>query len=595
MFFNISPKEAESMDVTQRIVLEESYRALEDAGYAPSSLREQPVGTFLGAMGNAPMAQDFSHFSMLGSETSILSSRLAYFLDLKGPALAINTACSSSLVAIDLACQQLKSHEINLAIAGGITIYTHPGAFITMNNAGMLSLTGECRPFDNMANGIVVGDGVGIVILKRLKDAERDRDRIYGIIRGSGTNQDGQTSGITVPSFMSQSQLEESIYRKNKINVEDIQYIEAHGTATKLGDPVEIHALNHSFQKFTEKRGFCAIGSLKGNIGHTTAAAGVLGVIKVLLSLKYHKLPPSIHFSKGNEHIDFERSPLYVNTKLQEWQAGPKGSRLAAVSSFGFSGTNAHMVIGEYNNHLSMKNDQLSMKTGPALIVLSAKNEDRLKEMVKNLHSYLTVHCEPDLSKVNGKSSISLADLAYTLQVGREAMEERLGFLVESLQELDTKLQRFIEGQGYEEDLYRGQAKPNTETLAVLTVDEDIAKAIDSWIDKRKFSKLLALWTKGLNFDWNKLYRDAKPSRISLPTYPFAKEHYRSNTFASQDQIETNDNCRIKRVDANSDQVSAPEVQEPLDTMCFEEVWQETALPEIISKASLSPNGRRPK
>ena len=242
-----------------------------------------------------------------------------------------------------------------------------------------------------------------------------------------------------------------------------------------------------------------------------------------------------------------------------------------------------------------MKNDQLSMKTGPALIVLSAKNEDRLKEMVKNLHSYLTVHCEPDLSKVNGKSSISLADLAYTLQVGREAMEERLGFLVESLQELDTKLQRFIEGQGYEEDLYRGQAKPNTETLAVLTVDEDIAKAIDSWIDKRKFSKLLALWTKGLNFDWNKLYRDAKPSRISLPTYPFAKEHYRSNTFASQDQIETNDNCRIKRVDANSDQVSAPEVQEPLDTMCFEEVWQETALPEIISKASLSPNGRRPK
>jgi acyl transferase domain-containing protein len=182
---------------------------------------------------------------------------------------------------------------------------------------------------------------------------------------------------------MSQSQLEESIYRKNKINVEDIQYIEAHGTATKLGDPVEIHALNHSFQKFTEKRGFCAIGFLKGNIGHTTAAAGVLGVIKVLLSLKYHKLPPSIHFSKGNEHIDFERSPLYVNTKLQEWQAGPKGSRLAAVSSFGFSGTNAHMVIGEYNNHLSMKNDQLSMKTGPALIVLSAKNEDRLKEMVK--------------------------------------------------------------------------------------------------------------------------------------------------------------------------------------------------------------------
>jgi acyl carrier protein len=225
LFFQISPKEAESMDAAQRILLEECYKALEDSGYTPSLLREQPVGTVIGTMGSTPMGQDFSHLSMLGSDTSILAARIAYCLDLKGPALAINTACSSSLTAIDIACQKLKSRDINMAIAGGISIYTHPGAFIAMNNAGMLSPTGVCRPFDHGANGIVVGDGVGVVILKRLTEAQQDNDYIYGIIRGSGTNQDGQTSGITVPSFLAQSQLEESIYRKNQIDVDGLQYI----------------------------------------------------------------------------------------------------------------------------------------------------------------------------------------------------------------------------------------------------------------------------------------------------------------------------------------------------------------------------------
>ncbi|MCP4633281.1 MAG: polyketide synthase, partial [candidate division Zixibacteria bacterium] len=298
--------------------LEESYKALEDAGYSnPLLLSGQQVGTIIGTMGDIPAERDFSHFSMLGSDTSILASRLAYFLNLKGPALSINTACSSSLTAIDFACGKLKSREIDLAVAGGITIYTHPGSFISMNNAGMLSATGGCRPYDSAADGIVVGDGVGIVILKRLNEARQDGDHIYGVIRGIGTNQDGRTTGITVPSFLSQSKLEESIYRKHKINVEDIQYIEGHGTGTKLGDPIEIHALSHAFKKFTPKKQFCAIGAVKANIGHTSAAAGVMSVIKVLLSLKYKQIPPSINFEKENEHIDFANSPVFVNTSLK--------------------------------------------------------------------------------------------------------------------------------------------------------------------------------------------------------------------------------------------------------------------------------------
>ncbi len=203
LFFSISPKEAESMDVSQRVLLQECYRALEDSGYSPSSLHGKSVGAFIGAVGKSSGNGNFSHFSLLGEETSILASRISYFLDLKGPALAIDTACSSSLVAIDLACQALKNRSVDLAIAGGITIYNRPGAFVSMNNAGMLSPTGTCRPFDDRADGVVVGDGVGILVLKRLEDAEIDSDSVYAVIRGCGTNQDGKTSGITVPSFLS--------------------------------------------------------------------------------------------------------------------------------------------------------------------------------------------------------------------------------------------------------------------------------------------------------------------------------------------------------------------------------------------------------
>ncbi|UXI65926.1 SDR family NAD(P)-dependent oxidoreductase [Tahibacter amnicola] len=514
-FFDISPIEAQVMDVAQRLALEECYHAIEDAGYAPGSFAGRQVGVIMGAMQSAPMHRDCSHFSMLGQDNSILAARLSYFLDLKGPSLAVNTACSSSLVAVDLACQKLKSRDIDVALAGGVSVFNHPGSFVSMYNAGMLSPTGRCRPFDKEANGIVVGDGVGVVVLKRVADAERDNDHIYCVIRGSGTNQDGRTSGITVPSFMAQADLETTVYRKHGINVEAIQYIETHGTATRLGDPVEAHALTQSFSAFTGKKQFCGIGSLKANIGHTAAAAGVLSLIKVCLSMQKGQMPPSINWQAANEHIDFSASPVYVNTRLKPWPEHADGSRLAAISSFGFSGTNAHAVV-EQRACDRRPRSVLPLQSGePALVVLSAKSREQLATQAAQLLSAL-------------EDDVALRDVAYTLQVGREAMNHRLGLLVTTLAELREKLTRYLAGEGDIAGCYAGEVKKGRDAASLFDADDDLRSTVEGWVAKGKYTKLLDLWVRGLSFDWEVLYAGSaqRPRRISLPTYPFARERY---------------------------------------------------------------------
>ena len=513
LFFNISPREAMAMDPAQRIVLEQAYSALEDAGYNPSTLRRKSVGTVIGTAAILPSG-DFSHFSMLGSEASILASRLAFFLDLKGPALAINTACSSSLVAIDLAYKKLKIKEIDLALAGGVSICTHPALLIFMNNGGMMSPTEMCRPFDRAADGIVMGDGVGILVLKRLSDAERDHDAIYGIIKGSGTNQDGQTSGITVPSFLSQSELEESIYRENEIDVEKIQYIETHGTGTKLGDPVEIHALTHAFRKFTAKKRFCALGSLKANIGHTTAAAGVLSVIKILLCLKHKKIPPLANFSKQNEHIDFENSPFFVNIEQRDWEKEGYEPRMAAVSSFGFSGTNAHLVIEEYTPSIPTVAVKKQKKL-PRLFLLSAKSHEGLRSYAERTRTFLQEH-----------NSININDLLFTFLVGRESMSHRLAILADDPKELIHLLDEFIKDPTPQSSKrYYGESN-KLKDIGIDDTDEG-KEFIRKLFQHNKINKIAELWTAGLPIDWAGWIPVGTARRLSgLPTYPFAKEHY---------------------------------------------------------------------
>jgi acyl transferase domain-containing protein len=367
---------------------------------------------------------------------------------------------------------------------------------------------------------------VGAVVLKRLQDAEKDNDLIYGVILGSGINQDGRTNGITAPSVHSQIELERAIYSKYKIDPESISYVETHGTGTKLGDPIELEALATAFRDKTTKTGFCALGSVKSNIGHTSAAAGIAGLQKVLLSMRHRTLVASLNVTRENSHFDFKNSPFYVSREKHTWYTAPGSLRRAAVSSFGFSGTNAHMVIEEYSP-VSVESLP-SGENATVIVPLSARGEEQLRQRARDLLEFIRgprkwTH---QAAHLTGTKPMDLAAVAYTLQVGRDAMEERIGFVVSSIDQLAERLNAYINGDKDIEDAYYGRVDPNGEGMATIGGDDDMQEAIDKWIARKKLSKLLDLWTKGLSFDWSKLYGNPTPRRISLHTYPFAKEHY---------------------------------------------------------------------
>ena len=517
LFFNISPAEAELMDPQHRLFLEEGYRAFEDAGYGPARLDGINCGVYLGIMSNeyAQIVAQSGRGSATGNSYAIGAARIAYHLNLKGPAVPVDTACSSSLVAAHLAIQALQCGEIDLALAGGVTLYLIPESYVGMCGAGMLSPEGRCKTFDNSADGFVPGEGVGALVLKRLRDAERDGDGIQGVIIGSGINQDGKTNGLTAPSLKSQAALLKTIYTRFAIDPRSVSYVEAHGTGTKLGDPIELAALSEVFGEATADKEFCALGSVKSNLGHTSAAAGVAGVHKVLLCMRHGQLAPSLHFREPNEHFEFRESAFYVNTELKPWKGEGASPRRAAVSSFGYSGTNAHVVIEEY---IAPKTS-VRRATGfrrPAIIVLSAKTETQLKIQASNLLGAVQKH---------SLTNDDLEDIAYTLQVGRGAMDERLGILAPSLESLVAKLTNFIEGRTSADDVYRGRIKKDQNQSSLFAADEDLEVVLQSWIAKGRYGKLVESWVKGLAFDWDRLYQEGhRPRRISLPTYPFLKQ-----------------------------------------------------------------------
>ncbi|WP_262055019.1 beta-ketoacyl synthase N-terminal-like domain-containing protein, partial [Burkholderia thailandensis] len=314
---------------------------------------------------------------------SIGAARIAYHLDLKGPAIPVDTACSSSLVAAHLACQALRAGEIDVALVGGVTLYLSPDAYIGMCAAGMLSPDGRCKTFDQRANGFVPGEGVGALVLKRLADARAHGDPIHGLIVGSGVNQDGRSNGMTAPNGASQTALERAVYERYGVDPDSFQYAELHGTGTKLGDPIELAALADAFRAYTGRRGFCAIGSVKTNVGHTSAAAGVASVQKVLLSMRHGQIAPSLHFREPNEHFDFAASPFYVSTALAPWPTPEHGPRRACVSAFGFSGTNAHMVL-QADEPPSAGDAAPGAPAGgaPHLFVFSARTEPQLDALL---------------------------------------------------------------------------------------------------------------------------------------------------------------------------------------------------------------------
>jgi polyketide synthase PksM len=527
LFFNISPHEAELMNPEERLFLEHCWMALEDAGYTREKLQKatgSAVGVYVGVMNQeyplfaAESSARGRRFGLGGGMASV-ANRISYFCDFHGPSMAVDTMCSGSLTAIYLACQALKAQRIHAALAGGVNLSIHPNKYLLLSQGQFISSKGHCESFGEGGDGYIPGEGVGVLFLKRLSDARRDRDHIYGVIKGAAINHGGKTGGYTVPSPKSQSMVIERALQAAGFDPESLSYIEAHGTGTRLGDPVEIAGLTKVFGNDSARKQYCRIGSVKSNIGHCESAAGVAGVIKVLLQMQTGKLFPSLHSQTLNRNIDFAATPFIVNQELQEWRRPVIDGRAqplrAGVSSFGASGSNAHIVIEEYMEAEPERPPVAS--ADPVIIVLSARNKERLVEQARQLAAAL------DAARFGDQD---LPDMAYTLQEGREAMEERLALIVRSIPELKEKLESFSAGRDRIEDCYQGQVQRDQEAMALFATDEELRETVAKWIRRRKFGKLLSLWVRGLAFDWNQLYGGRLPRRISLPTYPFAKERF---------------------------------------------------------------------
>ena len=419
-FFGFTPREAETLDPQHRIFLEESWAALENAGYNSVSYHGR-IGVFAGESLNTYFLNNLypnrklldslgASQVIIANDRDYLTTQVSFRLHLKGPSLSIQTACSTSLVAVHLACQSLLNRECEMALAGGVSISVPQGLGGEYQEGGIISPDGHCRAFDAQARGTVKGSGAGVVVLKRLTDALNDRDTIHAVIKSSAINNDGATKvGFTAPSIEGQASVIEEALALASIEPETIGYVEAHGTGTALGDPVEIAALTQAFRTGTEATGFCPIGSVKTNIGHLDAAAGVASLIKTVLALEHTQIPPSLNFEQPNPNIDFANSPFFVNTELRRWDTNGEPRR-AGVSSFGIGGTNAHVVLEE-----APASENFESSTSPQLLVLSARTQNALVQASKNLAAHLVQHPELDLS-----------DVAYTLSAGRKSFEHRL-------------------------------------------------------------------------------------------------------------------------------------------------------------------------
>jgi acyl transferase domain-containing protein len=515
VFFNLSPREAELIDPRQRLLLQEAWRAFEDAGYAGRRLRGTECGVFIGVEEGEYQKLTGDDGLLTGNHNGILASRISYFLDLKGPSLAINTACSSGLVAVHLACRSLQRGETELALAGAVHLMLFPGIYKQLTRLGMLSDSGQGFTLDERADGIIPGEGVAVLVLKPLSTAIEDRDNIYGVIKGSGLNYKGRTNGITAPNGLSQQRLIEEVYQRCGIRAADIDYVAVHGTGTKLGDSVEVAALTEVFRSSTAETGHCALGSIKANFGHTFAVSGIANVIAVLLSMKHNLIPASLNGEHANEILSASGSPFYVNTTLTQWIPQSEKHRLAAVSAFGISGTNAHVVLGEHALAHESQVNGADEGVRAVIVPLSAKDEERLREYAERL----MVHLKSGVQHRDSK--VTLKDLAYTLQTGRDAMDCRVAFVVSDVNELVSRLQALLEGTS-DVSCFYGRRDKDVDVLQTLGSDEDMQQTIRTWLSTGKLQQVAALWTIGADIDWE-LFKDGSEKRISLPNYPFAR------------------------------------------------------------------------
>ena len=437
-FFGISPREAVWMDPQQRLMLEIAWEGLERAGYSPASLRGSRSGVFVGVAANeysqllgANSVETIEAHFITGNALNVIAGRVAFALGLEGPAMAVDTACSASLVAVHQACQALHSGDCDMALAGGVNVLVSPASIVATSRARMLSADGRCKTFDAAANGYARSEGCGILVLKRLSDAERDGDPICAVITGSSVNQDGASSGLTVPNGGAQQRLIAATLARAGVEGRDVDYLEAHGTGTSLGDPIEVQAAAAAYGIGRDPNRPLLIGSAKTNIGHLESAAGIAGLIKVVLSLQHEVLPQNLHFENPSPHIPWDSLPVRVVDKAIPWQANGRPRR-AGTSSFGFSGTNAHVLIEEAPPKSAVAEDvspedgapeQAYEQKSVSVLPLSGRSAEALTALAQRYEAWLEAHPEADI-----------ADVCFTAGVGRSHFEHRAALVVDSVQ-----------------------------------------------------------------------------------------------------------------------------------------------------------------
>jgi acyl transferase domain-containing protein/NADP-dependent 3-hydroxy acid dehydrogenase YdfG len=513
-FFQIPAEEAQTMDPQERLFLESVWAALEDAGTTRERLKKRypkagsaDVGVFVGVTTNsyhllASEEQTRGNFVTPGALPWSIANRVSYVFDFSGPSLPIDTACSSSLVAIHLACESLRNQECRVAIAGGVNLYLHPSKYQGLCRKGALAHEGKCRSYGAGDEGFVPGEGVGALVLKPLRQAIEDGDRIYATIQASAFDHSGRSNGYSAPNPNAQAALISRMLDKARIEPESIGYVEGHGTGTQLGDAIEIAALTQAFKKRTSRKQYCPVGSVKGNIGHSESAAGIASVAKVILQMQHRQLVPSINSDAPNPNIDFAESPFYLQHGLSEWTSPDGRPRRALVNSFGAGGVSACMVIEECQAPNPSAEPQT---TPPYVFVLSARTEERLRVSADRL-----------LVHLKREAAIDLPGLCYTLQAGREAMEERLALVVSDMNELVARLDDWRRG-GAADDVYRGTVRQRgganrrgrQVTAAGASTPADLASQ----------------WVAGQEVDWECSYARL-PRRVTLPAYPFARERH---------------------------------------------------------------------
>ncbi|KTS80479.1 peptide synthetase, partial [Paenibacillus jamilae] len=569
-FFNLSQKNAEFMDPQMKLLLQHAWKAVEDAGYVSKEIPETSVymsasSSFyqsfipnLASQSPNVLRNADEYVTWILAQGGTIPTMISHKLGFKGPSLFVHSNCSSSLVGLRLASQSLLSGEAKYALVGASTIFPFNSLGYVYQPGLNFSSDGHIKAFDDSADGMIGGEGVGVVLLKKTLDAVRDGDHIYTILRGVGVNNDGTDKlGFYAPSVKGQSEVIQKTIESTGIHPETISYIETHGTGTKLGDPVEFAALNDTFRQYTAKKQFCGIGSVKTNIGHLDTAAGLAGCIKVALSLYHNEIPPTLNYDTPNTDIHLSDSPFYVVDKLRKWEHASVPHR-AALSSFGIGGTNAHAIFEQFiaNDEPERSKSSLMNDAADYLIPLSAKNHQRLKAYAGDLSAFLTASQE-----------INLSNVSFTLQTGRTAMKSRVAFIVKNTSELVQKLESFANGQEHIENCWRGEHNQQ-DSVQWFEQEEVFKELVSKWISNREMNKLAELWAKGFYIDWKLLYYGLRPKRISLPTYPFAQRR-----------------CWAPEVEAGAARVRAA-VEAPVTaashTLMFEPVWKEQDVPPEV-------------